>query len=106
MSVSLRTSMLTGRPHRLGGEALAPAAVDGGGSGMVLLVPAAVGVHDGPDQAVPDDVLGGQLGEVHVLDAVEDVLTTRRPDRVPPGRSTWVTSPVTTIFEPKPRRVR
>ncbi len=25
---------------------------------------------------------------------------------MPPGRSTWVMSPVTTIFEPKPSRVR
>ena len=32
--------------------------------------------------------------------------TTRRPERVPLGRSTWVTSPVTTILEPKPSRVR
>ena len=33
-----------------------------------------VGVDDGADQPVADDVGGGQLGEVHVLDAVEDVL--------------------------------
>ena len=32
--------------------------------------------------------------------------TTRRPDVVPLGRSVWVTSPVTTILEPKPSRVR
>src|SRR5690606_28026994 len=32
--------------------------------------------------------------------------TERRPDCVPPGRSTCVASPVMTIFEPKPRRVR
>ena len=31
---------------------------------------------------------------------------TRSPDRMPLGRSTWVTSPVTTILEPKPSRVR
>ena len=30
----------------------------------------------------------------------------RSPDLVPLGRSTWVTSPVTTILEPKPSRVR
>ncbi|CNU91977.1 Uncharacterised protein [Mycobacterium tuberculosis] len=30
----------------------------------------------------------------------------RRPDRAPPGRSIWVTSPVTTTLDPKPRRVR
>jgi hypothetical protein len=32
--------------------------------------------------------------------------TTRSPLFAPVGRSTWVTSPVTTIFEPKPSRVR
>ena len=32
--------------------------------------------------------------------------TTRSPLRVPPGRSTWVMSPVTTILEPNPNRVR
>ena len=32
--------------------------------------------------------------------------TTRSPEWVPLGRSTWVTSPVTTILEPKPSRVR
>ena len=32
--------------------------------------------------------------------------TTRRPERTPPGRSVWVMSPVTTILEPKPSRVR
>ncbi len=32
--------------------------------------------------------------------------TTRSPLWLPPGRSTWVTSPVTTIFEPNPSRVR
>ena len=32
--------------------------------------------------------------------------TTRRPDLVPEGRSTWLVSPVTTIREPKPSRVR
>ena len=31
--------------------------------------------------------------------------TPLRPE-TPRGRSSWVTSPVTTIFEPKPRRVR
>ena len=71
------------------------------------LVPAAVGVDDGADQAVPHDVDGGELGEVHVVEAVEDVAAPRAARCVcRPGRSTWVTSPVTTIFEPKPSRVR
>ena len=29
-----------------------------------------------------------------------------KPEACPPGRSTWVTSPVMTIFDPNPRRVR
>ena len=29
-----------------------------------------------------------------------------RPDVLPGGRSIWVMSPVTTAFDPKPRRVR
>ena len=33
-------------------------------------------------------------------------LTTIRPDFWSRGRSTWVMSPVTTILEPKPSRVR
>jgi len=32
--------------------------------------------------------------------------TVTRPERLPPGRSICVTSPVTTIREPKPSRVR
>ncbi len=32
--------------------------------------------------------------------------TTRRPLTWPAGRSTWVTSPVTTTCDPKPSRVR
>ena len=32
--------------------------------------------------------------------------TTTRPERWSRGRSIWVMSPVTTIFEPKPSRVR
>ncbi|MOA56096.1 hypothetical protein D3C78_1800170 [compost metagenome] len=32
--------------------------------------------------------------------------TWARPDLVPRGRSTWVTSPVITAVEPKPMRVR
>src|SRR5690606_22333702 len=32
--------------------------------------------------------------------------TMRRPLRCPPGRSTWVMSPVTTTLEPNPSRVR
>src|SRR5690606_10327998 len=36
-------------------------------------VPALVGVHDIADQLVPDDVLCRERGEVHVVDALEDV---------------------------------
>ncbi len=37
-----------------------------------------VGVDEGADQPVPDDVDRGQLGEVDVVDAVEDVAHVRR----------------------------
>jgi hypothetical protein len=67
---------------------------------------APVGLDDRADQPVTDDVDRRQLGEVDVLDVVEDVADVPQPARVPPGRSTWVTSPVTTILEPKPSRVR
>src|SRR6476469_1332773 len=33
-------------------------------------------------------------------------ITARRPEVAPPGRSTCVMSPVTTTFEPKPKRVK
>ena len=44
-----------------------------GRAGLPGGVPAFVGVDDVTDQAVPDDVRAGQHGEVHVLDAVEDL---------------------------------
>ena len=74
--------------------------------GLAGGVPPAVRVDDVADQAVAYDVLARQPAELHVVDAVRMSCTTRRPLWVPPGRSTWVTSPVTTIFEPKPSRVR
>ena len=45
---------------------------------------------------------GWSAGEVDVVDAVQDLLHDPQAADWPPGRSTWVTSPVTTTFEPKP----
>src|SRR5665648_97477 len=69
--LSLRTSMLTAS-HRPG---------PGWRTGQ--LVPAPIGLHDGPDQGVTHYVVGVQLGEVHVLDAVEDLLDHLQPGRCP-----------------------
>src|SRR5687768_10358245 len=41
--------------------------------GLLGGVPALVGVDDVPHQAVPDHVGAGEDGEVHVVDAVEDL---------------------------------
>ena len=47
----------------------------------------------------------GQVHEGEALDAAEHRLEPEQPER-PPATSIWVTSPVTTTFEPKPMRVR
>ena len=50
-----------------------------------------------------------RAGEVHErepVDAAEDRARARASPLRPPGTSTWVVSPVTTTFEPKPMRVR
>src|SRR3954467_3942422 len=44
-----------------------------GRGGLAGGVVALVRVHDVADEAVPDDVDTGQVGEVHVLDAVQDL---------------------------------
>ena len=66
-----------------------------------LFVPR-VGVDDFRDQSMADHVGTGQLRDVDVVDAVEDVDRRAQPRPAAPGRSIWVTSPVTTILEPKP----
>src|SRR5688572_26485150 len=75
-STGTRSAPLTataGRPHgRCGSRRLL------GG------VPALVGVDDVADQPVADDVGAGQVGEVHVLDPVEDLAD----DLQPAGRTT------------------
>ena len=75
--------------------------------GAVLAVVLLVRVDDTADQLVPDDILGREPGEVDVVEALQDVLDlpqTATSSRS--GRSTCVTSPVITIFESKPSRVR
>src|SRR5665811_1814471 len=78
-SLSLRTSMLTG-VHRLGLVG-APGTRRAG-----QVVPASVGIHDGRDQVVTHHVMGVQLGEVHVLDAVEDLADDLQPGRCAAGQ--------------------
>ena len=96
-------------PWRRGRRRPAPGAPAPGGRGAACRVgvPALVGVDDVADQPVPDDVGAGQLGEVR-RPRCRRGCPGRPAARccVPPGRSTWVTSPVTTILEPKPSRVR
>src|SRR5579859_3788928 len=77
MPASLAISMLIRGP-------LAALPPDRPGAAVELLGPALgvvalVRVDDLADQAVPDDVVAGQPGEVDVLDAVEDVLHHAQP---------------------------
>ena len=83
-----------------------PGALVGAVLRTVLAVVLLVRVDDTADQPVPYDILGRQPGEVDVVEAFQDVLHLAQADFVPSGRSTWVTSPVITIFDSKPRRVR
>ena len=53
-----------------------------------------------------DDVAPAEVHEGQPVDAAEDLLEAEQARLRPPGRSTWVTSPVTTTLEPKPMRVR
>ena len=52
------------------------------------------------NQAVAHDILLAEEGEVDPLDAMENTLRFLRPERVPVGKSTCVTSPVMTAFDP------
>src|SRR3712207_2049731 len=62
----------SGRPDRCAGAR-------SGGGGLPGGVPPLVGVDDVADQAVADDVGAGQVGEVHVVDAVEDLADDLQP---------------------------
>ena len=78
---SLATSMVIGRVSSPAGAASGAAAGparrgtarSAAWPAACVGVPALVGVDDVADQPVPDHVGAGQLGEVHVLDAVEDL---------------------------------
>ena len=50
--------------------------------------------------------LGGEVGEADALHPRRTRSASIRPDITPRGRSIWVTSPVTAIRLPSPRRVR
>ncbi len=57
-------------------------------------------------ERVPHHVLLGKIEKLYPLDAFEDGLYLYNPDARLSGRSICVTSPVTTVFDEKPRRVR
>ena len=65
-----------------------------------------VGVHDPLHELVAHDVFAGEVHEVDVGHVVEDVAHHHETGALVAGRSIWVMSPVTTIFELKPSRVR
>jgi len=82
-----------------------PVARSGSGPGASwAAVPPGIGVHDLADQPVPDHVGAGQPREVYVLHPVQDLLDHPQAAARAAGRSTWVTSPVTTILAPNPSR--
>ena len=66
---------------------------------------ALVGFHDSGDKRMPDDIAADKGAKRDVLNVVRTRWTLFRPES-PRGRSSWVMSPVITILELKPRRVR
>ena len=65
-----------------------------------------VGLDDSLHELVPHDVLVPELDERDPVDVARRMSRTWiSPDACSRGRSICVTSPVTTIFEPKPSRV-
>ena len=67
----------------------------------------AVGGDDPLHELVADDVLAAEPDEARCRRPAARISPiTTRPERWSRGRSIWVMSPVTTIFEPKPSRVR
>ena len=80
-------------------------------SGLIVACPSRrvtfVGIDDVLHDAVANDVARTELDEHEPVDAFEHVAHRSRPERPrPSGRSIWVTSPVTTTFDPNPSRVR
>ena len=61
---------------------------------------ASSGLDDAPHELVADDVRAAEAHDCDALDRVEDVADDDQPGAPLAGRSTWVMSPVTTIFEP------
>ena len=100
--------LVPGLVQHLDAHARSPTGLAGGLVGRVLAagVELVVRRDDLADQPVPDHVVAGEPVEDDVSTPLRIPSTTRRPDLVPLGRSTWVTSPVTTILEPNPSRVR
>ena len=100
-----RPPRLVASPSTAAGAAGTAAAA---GVGTLLAgVPTAVRLDDVADQPVAHDVLARAAGRTRRRRCPRG--SPARPAArcvVPPGRSTCVTSPVTTIFEPNPSRVR
>ena len=65
-----------------------------------------IGLDDPLDQHVADHVALRQAADGDVLHPLSTRIASRRPETLSAGRSIWVMSPVMTILEPKPRRVR
>lgn len=70
--------------------------------GVVLLV----GLDDALHQLVAHYVFLAKLNLANALDAIEHLQGLDKSEVTLRGRSICVTSPVTTIFDPMPRRVR
>ena len=81
-----------------------------GGPGSVRparrVLVAVVGLDDALDQRVAHDVLRREGVEDDPGDVPKDVLHLESPEVLERGRSIWVMSPVTTILESSPSRVR
>src|SRR6476469_7741384 len=90
MSVSLCTSMLTRAPPLL--RTVAPVLVlpalgpDAVRPDAVGPVPLPVCRDDRADEAVSDNVLGGEDGEVNVVEPVEDVADDAQAAEIPAGQ--------------------
>ena len=82
------------------------AGVGGPQLGRLALGVLAVGLDDPLHEPVAHDVLAAEAHEVDALDVLEDLADHDEPGALVRGRSICVMSPVTTIFELKPSRVR
>jgi hypothetical protein len=75
-------------------------------AGPLAVAVLAVGGDDPLHELVADDVGAAEADEADVVDRGEDLADDDETGSLVAGRSIWVMSPVTTIFDPKPSRVR